>query len=295
MSIILTFGEDKDVVEIPVIFSAFPDGDTHCVIEDAEAVAGKPVLVRHNLYPNQNEQIVRLVLLLDLLRDLGATSISVVVPYLPYSRQDKRHLAGEAVSAFTLCKLLSVMGVETLYTFDCHFMKGVPHTVQGGLHIENLSLGAELLQHVGSILDGQKFEVIGPDKGSNYLVKDSGGKNMKKERGNYTVDENGVKQRAVSKLEHSHLAIQEKTVVIMDDMISTGGTLLKAVETLQSNGIEDIYCAAVHGLFINGCLDKLRLTTKGIFVSDSIPADESIDLVDKTVREKIIPHWTKCA
>ena len=102
----------------PVMFSSFPDGDIHCVVENVGDCKGKSVLLFHRLYPNQNSRIVQLMLTLDVLREHGAKDVSVFVPYLPYSRQDKRYIPGEAISADALCRMLKNAGCKTIYTLD---------------------------------------------------------------------------------------------------------------------------------------------------------------------------------
>src|SRR5690349_3133636 len=92
-TLIISLGQDK--FEASVRFNNFADGDTHCLIEDTSRIRGGKILIKHYLYPNQNEQIVRLLLLINTLTDLGAQSVSVFTPYLPYARQDKAHEAGE--------------------------------------------------------------------------------------------------------------------------------------------------------------------------------------------------------
>jgi ribose-phosphate pyrophosphokinase len=281
-----------EINDIGVIYSAFPDGDTHCVIEETYGIKGAHVLIRHSLYPDQNSQIFKLILLVDLLNELGARSVSVAAPYLPYARQDKRYLPGEAVSATILCKLLYRIGVSHLYTFDCHFMKGRPELIQGRLPITNISLGEALIGAVRKELSNKPFNVVGPDIGSNYLVKEYGSKHMLKERGEYGSLKEGDSYRHVTKLEHEHLTFDNgQALLIIDDMISTGGTIVRAVENMRNHGLKDIYCLTVHGLFLNDSYPKIKRMVKKVISSDTIAHTSSFALVDEAITQQILPDW----
>jgi ribose-phosphate pyrophosphokinase len=283
----------SELALFPVTFSEFPDGDTHCLIKNVADIRDKQVLIMHSLYPEQNKQIFKLLLLLDFLRSIGAQSVSVFSPYMPYTRQDKRHVPGEAISIDTLCRVLADVGCSRFYTFDCHFLKGVPEAVHQGLSIYNISLGERLLGHHKITSEHKSFDIIGPDDGSAYLVRGSGTQNMHKVRGEYAKSGDGKVSRAVEKMDDSHIQLGEKAVVIMDDMISTGGTLLKAIEALRNRGIEHIYCVASHGLFLKGSYDKLLPLIDGIIVSDSIAHDASVPITAAVLSDEIIPHWRK--
>lgn len=289
---ILTNGE-KGSAKIDVLFSEFPDKDSHCLVNDIEALKGKPALVFHRLYPDQNNQIFKLVLLLDLLKGAGVSSLCVFAPYLPYSRQDKQHVAGEAGSLDSVCKILSGVGCDGLYTLDCHFMKGSRQTIRSGLRINNVSLGPALLGIVKTMIGSADYEVIGPDQGANYLTHDYGAKTMNKHRGDYQKIKEGDSYRQVAELKSDHLSITSDKTIIIDDMISTGSTIIKAIENLESHGVKDIYCVVTHGLFLGDSFQKITSLTKGLVFSDSIVHPKSSALVQTVLDDVIVPDWLK--
>lgn len=273
--------------ESGVKFNNFQDGDSHCLIEDISMIEGSDVLVFHQLYPNQNEWIVRLLLLLNTLQSLGAKSIRVFTPYLPYARQDKAHLPGESISNAILCRLLSNSGCLELYTIDCHFMKGERTSVVEGLRIHNFLvqdvLLAELSKHAG-----ENFEIIGPDAGSSYL---SNGKTMRKSReADYKQHPEGPVQREVATMEDGHLKIDTSrkgvAVVIADDMIATGSTIIKALDLLKKRNVQPLYVLTTHGFFLNNSYEKIAALANKVIYSDTIPRQDSTPVVD-TVFEKI--------
>jgi ribose-phosphate pyrophosphokinase len=242
----------------------FPDGDDYVRLIDLKADG--PVFLLHRLYPDQDKSLMQAVLMLKTLKEKGYRT-ALVTPYLPYSRQDKIFKEGEAKSAEYVCELLKWAGADRLITFDCHFMKKVGEAEYGGLKIASLSMGAELIEKAKEKF-GDGFEVVSPDLGASYLVERSGGKSMEKVRGEYV--KGGEAYRKVEGMK-ADFEITGKDVLILDDMISTGATMMRAAETLKGKGARKIAFAATHGFFLKDSLQKLR-ALGDVFVSDSIPS-----------------------
>lgn len=249
----------------------FPDGDAHVRVLDLEKYRGQEVMVYHRLYPKQNTSLVVLLLILETLKEVSAR-MSVVVPYLPYARQDKTKLNGEVGSAKAICNLLARAGCAKLYTFDCHFLNAEGPAKFGELQIENISVAKALVQRAKELMKTE-FEVVVPDAGAAYLVKDLGGKHFKKVRKEY--DGERIAYRDVESLTHD-FDISGKNFLVLDDMISTGNTMVAALQKLKEGGAQKIACGAIHGLFLYNCLDKLRKFTDHIFSTDTIPTAQSL-------------------
>ncbi|MBI5046415.1 ribose-phosphate diphosphokinase [Candidatus Micrarchaeota archaeon] len=245
----------------------FPDGDSYVRILNLAQCQGEDVTLIHRLYPKQNTAIFQALLLLDILRRVGSR-VTMVVPYMAYSRQDKTFLEGEALSAQVLCKLLADAGVRKLVTLDCHFLKKEGKAEYNGLKIHNLSANQQLVEHARTKIGLENLEVISPDEGANYLISEFGGKSMRKVRGNY--QHNGEEtERGVSKIERD-FDVKGENILILDDMISTGGTMIKAVENVKKGGAKKVFCAATHGLFLGDSLQKLQKLSNGVFTTNSI-------------------------
>ena len=172
-----------DLMEPNLEIGKFPDGDTHVRILNLEKYKGKEVIFYHRLYPKQNTSLIVLLLVLNTLKEIGS-KVSVVSPYLPYARQDKTKLNGEVGSAKAICNLLAHAGCEKLYTFDCHFLNAEGEHKFGELTIQNISMAKDLAKKAREVM-GDSFEVVVPDVGAAYLVKDLGGKHFKKVRKEY--------------------------------------------------------------------------------------------------------------
>ncbi|HSB47394.1 MAG TPA: ribose-phosphate diphosphokinase [Candidatus Bilamarchaeum sp.] len=257
----------SDLMEPNIEFKTFPDGDNYVRIKDIKSCQGEDVFLFHRLYPDQNSSIFNAVLLLDTLKRVGAR-VTLVCPYLPYSRQDKTFLEGEALSAQILCRLLAEAGAERLITLDCHFLKKEGDFEYSGLKIRNISANKVLVEHARRKVALEPLEVISPDQGASYLVSEFGGKAMSKVRGQYEKGKEAY--RAIEKVERG-FDVSGKNVLIIDDMISTGGTMIKAVENVKKGGAKKVFCAATHGFFLKGSFDSLRKMCDGLFTTNSVP------------------------
>jgi len=275
----------SDIMEANIEIKKFPDGDSYVLIPEISKLQGEEVSLFHRLYPAQDTEIFAAILLLDTLKRVGART-TLVSPYLPYSRQDKTFKEGEALSAQILCSLLANAGAQKLVTIDCHFLKKEGEFEYSGLKIKNISANKLLVEHARKKL-GEELEVISPDQGANYLVEGFGGKSMKKERGEYK--EGAEAYRAVEKVE-MEFDVKGKNILIIDDMISTGGTMVRAVENVKKGGAKKVLCAATHGFFLKDSLEKLQKITDGVFTTNSIPNPvaevDIMPLFKAVIREK---------
>jgi ribose-phosphate pyrophosphokinase len=244
----------------------FPDGDSHVHIPNLSQYHNKEVTLFHRLYPHQNHSLMELFFILDTLKDVGA-KVAVVIPYMPYARQHKKLLEGEVISADVICKMLCMMGCKKLVTFDCHFLNAEGEAQYCGLNIQNFSMSKNLVAFAKEALKGEEFKIIGPDEGASYLVKAHGGTSMKKVRQEYK--DNTISYRNIEKME-GELEVEGKNVLILDDMISTGSTMIKAIEKMKDAGAKSVSCAATHGLFLHDSLERLQALCQNVFVSNSI-------------------------
>ena len=270
MSLSLVSPNFADLMEPNVEVGKFPDGDSHVRILELEKYRGQEVMVYHRLYPKQNTSLVVLLLILDTLKSLGAKT-EVVAPYLPYARQDKTKLNGEVGSAKAVCDLLARAGCQKLHTFDCHFLNAEGEQTFGELKIHNISMAKALAQHAKSYFN-EPFDIVVPDAGAAYLVKELGGKHFTKIRKEYDGDK--IAYRDVESLA-CDFEIHGKNFLVLDDMISTGSTMVKSLEKLKECGAQKIACGTIHGLFLFNCLDKLAKLTDHVFSTDSIVSSQS--------------------
>jgi ribose-phosphate pyrophosphokinase len=279
-----------DLQQPNIEIKLFPDGDSYLRINEISKCQGEDVVLFHRLYPKQNSAIFNAAQMLHTLKRVGAR-VTLVSPYLPYARQDKTFLMGESLSAQVLCKLLNDFGAVKLVTVDCHFLKKEGESEYANLKIHNLSAGRLLVEHARGKLGLEPLEVISPDQGANYLVSEFGGKSMSKTRGAYehaAGPQGEEAYRSVQKVERE-FDVSDKNVLILDDMISTGGTMLKAVENVKKGGAKKVLCAATHGFFLNDSLAKLRKVSNGVFTTNSIP-NEAAEVDINPLLKAVVPQ-----
>jgi ribose-phosphate pyrophosphokinase len=252
----------------------FPDGESY--VRVPVNPRRKLVSLVHRCYPNPDSSLLQLFLAVRQLRLMGAAGVNAIVPYLPYARQDKRFLPGEAMSSETVCSMLKEAGCTKLFTFDCHFLKKEGSFTYGGLRITNRSMGREVVEKLKRGLKSPL--VISPDEGASYLTEREGSKGvMKKVRGGYGKGKSAY--REVASLE-AGFEVRGRDVIIVDDMVAGGSTMLKALKLCLEGGAKSVSCGAVHGLFLNDSIKKLESAGASELVcTNSIPCEASkVDL-----------------
>ena len=193
--------------------------------------------------------------------------MTVVVPYLPYARQDKVVREGEVKSASIICGLLANAGCEKLVAFDVHFLNSEGKHEIEGLKLVNLSMGEALIKEAEKLFGGEPYELVAPDKGASYLFAGRAGKWMEKLRGDYAEEGHAYRHVKHMKMDVEKIA---ENVLIVDDIIETGGTILRCVAELKALGAKNIVCATVHGQFLNDSLSSIQSHCKTILATDTI-------------------------
>jgi ribose-phosphate pyrophosphokinase len=254
---------------VPVDFKRFADGESYIRFANYELIKDHDVAIVQTTSKPQNENLIQLLLMADNAKDIGAKTINAIIPYLAYSRQDSRFRAGEALSIKTIISLLKTCGVVKIITVNAHnphLLKTMP------LPTEDLSaftLLAENLKKKG--LDGA-FSMSMGKKGLNTAAEANkvlkGGCDYiptKRDRvtGNVTI-------------EKKTLPIKNRDALIFDDIISSGGTMIKAVSWVKEQGAKRIYAACVHALLteeVKNCI--LSAGAEGVVSTNSVPSPYS--------------------
>ncbi len=243
----------------------FPDGEFYLKI--LSDVKRQECTVIQSL--NTNDSIVELLLLLDLLRDLDVKKIHTIITYLGYARQNKRFTENESLSAKTILKLVDEFS-DSIAVINCHFLHSPGEFEFENIKIVNLDAFPLIANYFKNKLDNPI--VISPDKGSmNYarIVAEILGCEydyLEKER------ISGEDVRTSPK----RLDVADRDVLLVDDMISTGRTIILASDIIRSQNPKSIRIACVHGVFSKGvidnvvCTDTIQTEVSRISVTDLI-------------------------
>lgn len=240
----------------------FPDGEV--AIELREPVRGKTVFLIQSTAPPVNDHLVELLVLADACRRSAAHQIIAVVPYFGYARSDKRHGRREPISASMVAGLMQSVGIHQVITLDLHAAQ-----IEGFFHIPLDSLTA--VPTFCEILHDRfppNGVVVSPDAGRVAMATQYAQRLdcpvivLHKHRSSGT-------ETAVTRIVGD---VRDRPCLIIDDMISTGGTLARSIEALLNAGaLPEMTIAATHGLFISEARAKLsHPSVKGICVSDSV-------------------------
>ena len=268
-----------DVEVVPLTFKLFPDGESYLRLDGD--IKGEEVVVVQTTSPPQDTNLLQLLLLCDAVKELGASEVTAVVPYLAYARQDKRFLQGEAVSVNTVIELIQSVGVDRLLTVNIHKEEVLERFDISAESLSAMPLLAEYFLKRG--LAGA-FS-LAPDRGAVELVKETdailkGGFGwLKKERDRITGE---------IKVEVEELEVRGRDVVVFDDIISTGGTIATSVRILKQQGARRVYAACVHALLIGGAEEKIISSgAEDIVGTDCVPGKRRVVSVAPLIAEAL--------
>lgn len=251
----------------------YEDGEYKC--HPIDPVAGRNVVVFAGLYPESglsvHDKLCRLLFLCSAIKDAGARHLQVVAPYLCYSRKERRVQAQDPVITRYLATLMEASGVEGLITLDVHNQAAFDNAFRiPTRQLESAQLFAE---HFKSGYRGEVLVVASPDLGG--VKRAERFRQVLEQLLGQSIERACVeKYRSDENISGSMLVgnVRERTVILFDDMISTGATLLRAAETCHTAGAQRIYAMAAHALFTTGTELLESPLFERIVVSDSIPS-----------------------
>jgi len=252
----------------------FPDDE--CYVRIDEDLEGEEVFLVQTAWPDCN--IVELFLLQDAIREFEVSSLTTVAPYMGYARQDKQFKPGEPVSARALARLIE-QNTDEFITVDVH----APSVIDWFTDVS--AKNAHAYPEIGKFLKNKEVEmVLSPDEGrwdnakriadvigcdADYLVKER-------------ID------GATVSVAPKSLDVTGKKVAIVDDIISTGGTIVKAAEQLKTHGASRIIGACTHGVFAMDALSRLRACCDEIYSTDTIENPTSALSVAPQIAKMVI-------
>ncbi len=254
--------QSLDVSLGDIYLSRFPDGETS--VQILENIRGKDVFIVQSTCSPPNENLMELLIIIDAMRRASASRITAVIPYYGYARQDRKDRPRVPISAKLVANLLVAAGANRLLTMDLHAQQ-----IQGFFDIPVDHLYAAPV-FVGYLRQKNLKNIVA-------VAPDPGGMRMayaysrmfnsqlaivaKQRRGPRDVDSLGVVGD-----------VKGRTAIMLDDLITTGGTLCSAAALLKAAGALDIYAAATHGIFAPGAAEKFKASEiKEIVVADTVP------------------------
>jgi ribose-phosphate pyrophosphokinase len=267
---------------MPLVFKNYPDGESYVRLDGT--VQDDEVTIIQTTSPPQDTRLIQLALIADAAKRHGATKITAVLPYLAYARQDKAFLPGEAISIEAVARMLKATGIDSLITVNVHQAKVLNKFPFPAKTISAIPLLAEHFKKKGF----EKAFALAPDGGALWLAEEAsmilGGECgfLEKHRDRYTG------QVAMKKKEFN---VHGKTVIIFDDIISTGGTIASAAKIMKELDADKVYAACVHPLLVGNA--EKRITEAGveeIIGTDSVPSHVSKVSLAPLISEALKDH-----
>ncbi len=269
------------ILKAPIInvkHKIFPDSESYFRI--MEDVQDEDLAIIQTTSPPQEVRLIQLLLLAEGVKDLGARSITAVVPYLAYSRQDKRFMSGEVISIISVLKIIEAIGVDKLITVNVHNLNALS-SIMKIYDLSAIPLLAEHMKEMG--LEGA-FS-LAPDIGAIDIVKESasvlgGGFGWLEKMRDRVTGKITIKEKAFD--------VKGKDAIVFDDMISTGGTTSSAVGILKKQGAKRVYAACVHPLMIGNAKDRIiNCGAEKIIGTDTVPGPYAVISVASIIAEAL--------
>jgi ribose-phosphate pyrophosphokinase len=248
----------------------FPDGELMVKVE--EDVRGRDCYVVQPTCHPVNAHLMELMIWIDCLRRASAKQVTAVIPYFGYARQDRKDEGRTPITAKLVANLLERSGADRVVSVDLHAAQ-----VQGffDIPVDHLSASPVLIKWFKSLkLANRVF--VSPDVG-----------NVKRAQiyanllgGDICIIDKRRKSGSETKAVHIIGDVQDKNVLMVDDMVTTAGTVAEAARILRDNGAKDIYIAATHAVFAPPAMERLMTAnfTK-VAVTDTIPIGARCDAI----------------
>ncbi len=245
----------------------FSDGEVDVEIE--QNVRARDIFVVQSTCAPTNENLMELCIMVDALKRASARRVTAVIPYFGYARQDRRPRSTRVpISARVVANLLEAVGVERLLTMDLH-----ADQIQGffNIPVDNIYASPVLL----SDLQSKRYDdlvVVSPDVGgvvrARALAKQAGC--------DLAIIDKRRPKANISEVMHVIGDIEGRNCVIMDDMIDTAGTLVKAADVLKERGAKKVYAYCTHAVFSGPAIERIHESKLDeVVVTDTIPLGDA--------------------
>ena len=257
----------------------FPDGESKITIK--KIPKKKIILVVQSTFPPVDSNLLHLLSIVSQARKYSS-KIYAIIPYLGYARQDREFLNGEVVTVSVVGKMLKSVGTKKVIVVDIHSKLALK---QLGISAENVSAVSNLANYTKKLRLKDPL-VVSPDQGgkeracefASALKTDFIALKKHRDRKNGKIN-----------ILTSKVSVKNRDLILVDDMISTGGSIIKAARFLKKQKCRRIYVACTHGLFVNGAEKKIKQAgVTQIISTNTIPSNSSKVDVSKILAESLL-------
>jgi ribose-phosphate pyrophosphokinase len=250
-----------------VELKTFANGETYVRYDDS--IRGSDAFIIQSGNPPVNDHLVELLIMIQAAKLASAKRITAVVPWYPYSRQDKKSRPREPITARLVADFLEAAGVDRVLTMDLHAGQ-----IQGFFnvpvdHMTALPLFATFYRDKG--LYGDKVVAVSPDPGRAKMARRFG----QMLEADLAIMNKVRPEHDTAEVSEVIGDVQGKVAIMSDDIIVTGGTLIAGAEALKEAGATEVYACATHGLFPGNAFEKISGSVLAeVAVTDTVPIDK---------------------
>ena len=241
----------------------FSDGES--MIEIGENVRGRDVYVIQSTCAPTNNNLMELLVMTDALKRASAATITAVIPYYGYARQDRKAAPRTPITAKLVADLITTAGVDRVVTVDLHAGQ-----IQGffNIPVDNLYAAPVILEYLKKRFAGERIVMVTPDAGGTERARAF----AKRLECTLAVIDKRRTGPNVAEVMHLIGDVRDKIAIILDDMIDTAGTLTQAAKALKENGARAIYACATHGVLSGPAIERINKSDiEEVVLTDTIP------------------------
>ena len=240
----------------------FSDGEIY--VEINENIRGNSIFIIQSVSSPANDNLMELLLSIDALKRSSAKSITAVIPYFGYARQDRKVVPRTSISAKLVSNLITKAGADRVVTVDLHAGQ-----IQGffDIPVDNLFSTPIFARHIRKKIKSKKTICVAPDVGGTERARALG---KLLNIGLAIVDKRRPKP-GQSQVMNVIGDVKDKTCIIVDDIIDSGGTIVNAANALKSRGAKDVYVYITHGVLSGDAVKKIKSSViKNLVITDTI-------------------------
>jgi ribose-phosphate pyrophosphokinase len=258
----------------------FPDGESKITLKGK--ISKRKSVVVKSIFPPVDTNLIQALSLISKAKEVSS-EVTAVIPYMGYARQDREFLPGEIVTMKVLGKLFKGAGASKIIVVDIHSLIGFKHF---SIKTKNVTAIPELVKYFKK-LSLKNPLVISPDQGGKERAKE-----FAKEFNSNYIALDKKRDKKTGKVEIKTKSIDEvknRDLILVDDMISTGGSIIKAAQFLKKQKCKRIYVACTHALLMNDAEKKIKKAgVTSIISTNTIPGKTSKVDISKTIAKAIM-------
>ena len=257
--------------------------DMECFVEIQENVRGEDVfIIQSTSYP-ANDHLMELLVALDAVRRGSANRITAVMPYFGYARQDRKSGPRTPISAKLVANLITTAGADRVLTMDLHAGQ-----IQGffDIPLDNLFAAPVFIRHIEENFDKGDLVMVSPDVGGVVRARAF----AKRLETDLAIIDKRRERAGVSEVMHIIGDVKDRTCVLVDDIVDSGGTLCNAAEALMEAGAKSVHAYITHGVLSGGAVSRVSSSPlESMVITDSILGTEAVRVASNIQQISIAP------